>query len=582
MRKFHRLVPLAIAAVVAFTPFATTTINAQTDKGGYILDAVFGKGPETFNPIFCNDATCATDIARIMPSIAGLDPKTQLYTPGIQGSLAKAWKRSDDGLTWTINLRQDAKWSDGTPITTKDILYTYKAILNPSVESPNATLKEDIDSVTAPDDYTLVIKLKRPECTSAFQKINEITGTGGLAPASALGPVENLKDSDFNLNPKVGFGQYKFDEFRTGEQTRFLSDQSFPDKTGPKIQHDGYIEKIVENQTVQVQQFLSGALNVIAEPPASRRKDIFDAEAKGDVKTFSAPGTLWDHIVLNLADPKDPQNAYELDKDGNPILDKPIQQKPHPIFGDVKVRKAFQMGINVPEIIKGAVFGYGKQMSSLLTPGNLYNDKNLAPVAYDPVAAGKLLDDAGWVMGSDGFRVAKGSKYAPDGTKLSFKLLAIQGNVRRTAVATVVKDELKKIGFDVDVQTLDFNKMIDELQAQTFDAVVSARGSAYDDSIDWTFLFDPATDIVKTGINNGSYINPKLTDLMKQASSVPGCDQKKTMELYSQIEKILQDDQPYIWLYSQDYLYAWRTNIEGVKPFELSVGYTDQWKVNAK
>src|SRR6266568_4884976 len=109
MHKSYRLVPLLLAVVIVLTTgtMTNTKVNAQTDKGGFILDANFGGGPQTFNPIMCNDQTCANDIARIMPSIALQDPADLVYKPGIQGSLATSWKRSDDGLTWTIKLRND-------------------------------------------------------------------------------------------------------------------------------------------------------------------------------------------------------------------------------------------------------------------------------------------------------------------------------------------------------------------------------------------------------------------------------------------------------------------------------------------
>jgi peptide/nickel transport system substrate-binding protein len=572
MRKFLRLAPLALAAALALTPITgTRTTVAQSDN--FIIDGTFGKGPETFNPILCNDAECLDAIASVYPQLVATNPATQKTEKGAKGGLAKDWKVSADGLVWTIMLRNDYKWGDGTPVTTKDVMYAYNAILDPAVESPNSTIREDVESVKAIDDYTLEIKLKRPECDSAFQKIGGVIGTGGVPP-SHLYPkdLSKLKDSDVNVKPPSFTAQYKFDEFRTAELVRFTSNQAYPDKQGAKIEHDGKVVRIVENQTALIQQFLAGTIQIIEEPPVSRRKDILDAQAKGTVKTFTKPGTLWDHIVLNHADPADPQSAYELDKDGKPLLDKPIKQKPHPVFGDVKVRRAFQLGLDMKEIIEKAVFGYGKQMTSLLTPGNIYYDKSLAAVPYDPAAAEKLLDEAGWKKGADGIR-------EKDGKKLKFTLTTIQGNVRRTAVANVAKDQLKKIGFDVVVETKDFNKMLDDLDAQTFDAVISARGSVYDNSIDWTFLFDPATDVVGTGSNTGSYINPKVTELMKEVSAVKGCDEKRTAELWKEIQKTLQDDQPYIFLYTQDYMFAWNSKIEGVKPFELSFGYTDTWKV---
>jgi|SRR5258706_3557678 len=156
------------------------------------------------------------------------------------------------------------------------------------------------------------------------------------------------------------------------------------------------------------------------------------------------------------------------------------------------------------------------------------------------------------------------------------------GNARREAVATIIKDELGQIGFDVDVQSLDFNVMNDKMNAETFDAVVVNRGSAYDDSIDWSFLFDPAQDVIGTASNVGSYNNPELLKVMKAAAAVPDCDPKKTADLYKQYQKILQDDQPYIWLYVIDNMEAWSSKISGVNVFPTNSGYTDTWKVNAK
>lgn len=580
MRKFVRIVPVVLAFAIAVGNFALPRPTSAQGTN-FIIDGSFGKGPETFNPILCQDAECADAIDNLYPQLFAQNKANLKYEKGAKGGIAKDWKVSADGLTWTITLRQDYKWADGVPVTTKDIVYAWKAVTDPAVESPNATVKEQVADVKAIDDYTLEVKMKTPQCDAAYLTINGIYGTGGIPP-SHLYPTDltKLKDDKINTAPPSTAGEYKFDEFRTGEQVRYLSNQSYVDKQGAKIEHDGYVVRLVENQTVLVQQFLAGTIQVIEEPPVSRRKDIYAEIDKGNIKAFSSPGTLWDHIVLNLVDPTDPQPAYVQDDKGNSDLTKPITQKPHPIFGDKNVRKAFQLGINLPEIIKGAVFGYGKQMTSILTPGNAYYDKNLPPVKYDQAAANKLLEDAGWKKGADGIRVLeKDTAFAKAGTRLAFKLTTIQGNVRRTAVATVVKDELKAIGFDVELETIDFNKMIDMQQAQTFDAVISARGSAYDNSIDWSFLFDPKGDVPVSGSNNGSYINPELYAKMQEVAAVKGCDEATTRKLWNEIQKTLQDDQPYIWLYAQDYMYAWNSKVLGVSPFELSIGYTDTWKV---
>jgi peptide/nickel transport system substrate-binding protein len=577
------LATLSLAVALAVSSLALTrTTNAQGEN--FIIDGTFGQGYATLNPIYCEDAECAGVIANIMPNIFATDIKDLQTKAGIPGALAKSVKRSDDGLTFTITLRQDFKWSDGVPVTTKDIVYGWNTVTDAKAESPNSVVSEDVESVKAIDDYTLEVKLKRPQCDSAYNTIGGITGTGGIPPAHILEKtaVDKLKDAEYNTNPTVGSGQYNFVEYRTAELTRLASNQSYPDKQGAKIEHDGIIIQIVPNQQVLVERFLAGEVNTVEEPPAALRDKITAAEKDGKVKTFRRPGTLWDYVLLNLGDPKNPQPAYELDKDGNPMKDKPIKQAPHPIFGDVNVRKAFQLGIDVPSIVKSALYGYGKQNASLLSSANAYNDPDLKPIPYDKAAAEKLLDAAGWAeKGPDGVRIAKGSKFAPDGTRLAFKLYTNQGNKRRADTAEAIKDQLRQIGFDVDHQTIDFNVMIKEQGAQTFDAVIAARGSVYDNSVDWSFLFDPAQDIPGKNGNDSSYINPDLTKMMKDVVAIPGCDQAKAKAMWKTILKTLQDDNPYIWLYTQEYMYAYQ-GITGVNPTDLSLGYTDTWKLATK
>src|SRR5205814_9079698 len=118
----------------------------------------------------------------------------------------------------------------------------------------------------------------------------------------------------------------------------------------------------------------------------------------------------------NLADPKNPQPAF--DKDG-----KPIDQGHHPIFGDVAVRQAIAHAVDVPSMIKTIELGQATQMPSAFIPSSWAFDKTFEPIALDAKAAGDMLDKAGWPMGANGIRAAKGAKYAPDGTPLRFTVL---------------------------------------------------------------------------------------------------------------------------------------------------------------
>src|SRR5262249_42596423 len=156
------------------------------------------------------------------------------------------------------------------------------------------------------------------------------------------------------------------------------------------------------------------------------RQDIRNSKAQ----VYSYSGNAWDYLAFNLADPNNPQSAY--DDKGNPI-----DQGHHPLFGDVAVRQALSHAVDVDAIIKAALFGEGTRMSSFLIPSSWANDTTLKPLGFDPKMAADMLAKAGWVDDDNNPAtplVAKGAKYAPDGTKFEFTLYTNAGNARRGAI----------------------------------------------------------------------------------------------------------------------------------------------------
>jgi peptide/nickel transport system substrate-binding protein len=348
-----------------------------------------------------------------------------------------------------------------------------------------------------------------------------------------------------------------------------VRDENYPDgKVGP----DGYIYKNVPDQAVLVEQFLAGETNFIDTPPQARRADV---EKNTAVVPYKYPGNQWDYITLNLADPTNPQSA--VDDKGVPTG---ADQGHHPLFGDVRVRRALQLGTNVPQMVKTAVFGYGTQMASGIIPSSWAFDKDLKPIGYDPAAAGKMLDEAGFPKGADGIRVAKGAKYAPDGTPFKFTLFTNDGNSRRTAAGTIFQDNMKDLGIVVDFQPIEFNTELDKLNQQTYDAILIGWRNSFPDDPDLTQIFGTTGDVVGSGSNSGSYSNPALDKNQKEALAVPGCDPAKRAELYKVAQKMLQDDQPYIFLYVLDGMYAARKNVVGFDPRPSNPFWNvDKWTI---
>jgi len=224
------------------------------------------------------------------------------------------------------------------------------------------------------------------------------------------------------------------------------------------------------------------------------------------------------------------------------------------------VRRAIQLAINLDEIMEKAVLGEGSVMASFLVTSSWAVDPNLAPITQDQEAAKALLAEAGWAD-TDGDGILD-----KDGMKFSFELLTNEGNTRRGQIAELVQQHLAQIGIEVQVSAIDFNQLLDLQDSQTFDAVVLGWRNSYPDDPDWTGLFTTDGDIVGSGFNSMSYSNPEADRLFKAGLNVPGCKPEDRAPIYYQLQKILQDDQAYIWLFTQNGFYAANKSITNWSP----------------
>jgi len=557
MRNFGRLALAGTTALLALSLVAPAVAQdtPAAGEGGIIIEGNFGGDPQNLNPIIGNDTASARIYNFLFPTFVGVDPATATFVKDQPNALVTDWTVSEDGKTYTFTMRDDWKWSDGTPITSADYLYSWNAAKSGQVDTVLASLTDIIDSVEAPDATTIVVKFKNADCTA----INNASLP--VVPSHIL-PTDftELADSDFNLNPTVTSGVFNFSELRAGESVSLSANEDYPGAPG-KVIPTGFIYKVVPDQTVMVEQFLAGETNVVDSPPVNRRADI---AAASDVNSYQYPGNAWDYLQLNYADPANPQPATD-DKGAA------IDQGHNQFFSDVRVRKAIALSLNVDDMIKGAVFGEGERMSSVLTvPASWAYDKTLAPLPFNVEEAKKLLDEAGWVDDDNNPetpRVAKGTEFAKDGTPFQFTLYTNEGNSRRGATGTLVQDQLKQVGIAVDFQAIDFNTLLDIIDSQKFDAFILGWRQSYPDDPDaGTSLFTTSGDTIG-GQNSMSYSNPKVDELMEQGRSVPGCALEDRAKIYAEVQKILQDDVAYVPLFTQNGLYAARKEVQGFSPY---------------
>jgi peptide/nickel transport system substrate-binding protein len=554
MSRLLKVVMIGVIAALLVAP------AAAQDDGNIIIDSTFGaSGPINFNPVTSSSADEQQIMGLLYPALVGVNPETALIEPGAPGGMAESWDVSEDGSVYTFHLRDDLTWTDGSPVVAQDFGIVWDVIQSGQVETPLGFITENVADIEVIDDHTLKVTFNGSSCEALWDV--------GFQPIPAHlytdGDYSVLSTQNYDTPEALEIGPYQLSSQIPDQQTALTPVEGFPD--GEAV-NDGYVYKLVADQTVQVEQFLAGETDVFNGPPENRRADLVAAADQGIVTYDYSPGNSYDYLAFNQANPDNPQEAY--DEAGNLI-----EQDPHPIFGDVRVRQALSMAVNVDEIIEGATFGYGTRMASSYAQGTWPYDASVPTYDYDTEAAVALLEEAGWIDDDNDPttpRIAQGALYAEDGTELRFDLVTNQGNTRREAVGQIVQDQLADIGVAVDFQTIDFNVLIEQMDAQNFDATILGWQNGYPFRADQTQLWATSSDEFG-GSNFTSYINPEIDELLQQALYLPGCDIAGRAALYGQVQEILHRDAPYLFLYSRDGMYAWHDTVNGVDPYPAAL-----------
>lgn len=564
--KYQSLFILIVVFALVGLPVVAQEVEPGT--GGIFIVSNPGGDPNFLNPLLAN-STAELGVNWFMfPGLYNLDPVTNLPTTEVTNDeffgLATGWTVSDDGLVYTFTLRDDLVWSDGTPVTANDYKFTYDALASEVVASPRTNVLATIASVEAPDATTLVITLADASCRG----IDELDDFGILPEHHIRPMIETASGVDYSLinelpynkEPDVTSGIFSFVANIPGDQ---ISLGNNPNHVNPVLP-EGYIYKNIPDQTVIVEQFLAGDINVVYDTgvPVERYEELRQMGQAGEIQFYEYVDDGYTWMAFNLADPANPQNG--VDEDGNVI-----DQGHHPVFGDKRVRQSVAYGVNMEDIIQGALFGEATPAVAHTFPAAWANNPDLLPYPFEPETAMTLLDEAGWID-DDGDpatpRVAsEDALYAEPGTQLSFLLQVDASDQARVNAATIIQDQLGDIGFDVRVESVDFSALIPVLLGQTYDAIIIGWTNISPDT-DARAQFNPEFDVVGSGFNFVSMNNPEMSDLMEQARLLPGCDPEARAELYHQVQAIQHEELPYLFMYSQKNVIAVRGDVLNFAP----------------
>ncbi len=543
MNKFALRIVLLLMVMVL--PVLTLAQDAET-----IVIRGFGN-IAGYNPHLASDGASYQAYSLLWPAPFLTDSFTGAAAPGLT-----SWTISEDGLRYTFTIREDAVWSDGTPITADDMIFSISAIQSDEIDTVLEASVALIDSVNKIDDKTYEVVLSGNNCAV----LSDLSGIRFLPSHRFAADLSDFSTNEINNNPDISGGPYILEEWAPDEGQRFRANPTYW-AGEPKIPF--LVNRVVGDQAVAVQGVQSGELDY-----TYFQGDLFQQiEDKSNLQYQSFPALSVNFLSLNWGDPNSPEAAY--DDSGAAV-----EQTPHPIFSDPVVRKAVAMGFNIDDVLTTLGDDGGTPLVGVVSPviDWAYNT-TMQRYPYDPEGAMALLEENGWVD-SDGDGVRE-----KDGVPLSFKISYSNILQHFETTALVAQDQLNQIGFGVEVELIEWANYLDQIYfGQAYDAtpMSNSGGTSTPDPNDFTTLLLSKEDVPGSGNNLASYVNPEVDALIEQARTLPGCDQAERAEIYYQIQQIANQDVAYNWTYVPNIFQVANNRIGNFNPGPAWVfyGYT--------
>ena len=412
-------------------------------------------------------------------------------TTTFHGDLATEWEVDDEGKTYTFSLRDDVLWHDGEKFDAADVVFTYSSILEHGADATTYSLYKNIESVTAPDDHTVVFVLKEP--SSVF--LAQLTDYYGawILPEHLFGTADP-REAAANQAP-VGTGPFKFVEKVTGDHVTL---ERNPDYFGQVPYVDKLVFRTIPNRSTAIAALKAGEIHFSTASPGFAEIDGLESSPQLNVEI--TPSEIFQWINFNVQ---------------------------RPIVSDPNVRKAIAMAIDTTQLNEIVYFGKAVPGSTIFRHGHWAADPKITQPKQDIEESKRLLDAAGYPVKADGTRFTL--NYTTWNT-------SIFGGPE---LAQIVKQQLKEVGIGVDIEQNEFS-MFNERVRVNHDFDMNASGGLHGPDPDaWSTFF-----LSTSSRNDGQFMNPQLDDLLNQGRTVQGEEARK--EVYSKVQQVLADELPRI------------------------------------
>jgi peptide/nickel transport system substrate-binding protein len=523
----------AAAVLLAMISLLTGAPSAGAqDSSGEDEKLVFRVGStndiDGFNPFKIVEIPSYEVMGLTYDLLVDSSPKDSSPVPG----LADSWETSEDGLTWTFHLNEDAKWHDGKPVTSEDVAYTYRRILDEE-QGLYIDAVRQIESIETPDKHTVVFKTGEP----SVQMLNTYVY---ILPKHIWEDVPPEETKSFKNEPVIGSGPFQAVEWKEGQFARLKTNPDYFRGT-PKI--DEIIFQFYDNDDTMVQALKNGDVDYIYNPPINLFKSLQNQDG---IETNSAPDPGFTELGFNLYEPT-PEAIQEFDAPktttGNPALLDPL------------VREAINWSIDEEELTQKILRGEGIPGSTVVPPAlakyHLKLDESEIQ-GFDTERSKELLKEAGWKDTNGDGTVDKG------GEELELRLFVRSEDKDSVTAGQFIEDWLEEAGIGLETKAISDTALTDAIYAADYDMFIWGWGSEADPD----FILSVLTCDQIMGWSDTFWCNEDYSRMYQEQKEQLDIDERAAT--IKEMQRIAYEDNPYVIYYYDNQFEAWRTDrLEG-------------------
>jgi peptide/nickel transport system substrate-binding protein len=454
--------------------------------------------PTSTDPRFGTDAMSSRINELIFDSLVRNDRNGQFVN-----RLAQSIEHPSPTIA-VYHLNHGVRFSDGRELTSRDVLFTYNSILAPESMSPKRASLEELKSIEAPDDYTVLITVAHPYAPAV-----EIA-TEGIVPAGTPLPAQGSGAAP------VGSGPFKMVVYSRDEAIRLERNPYYPHPAGGV---ESILFKIVPDPTVRALELAEGVCDFSGN---NIQNDVLPwLAAHRSLEISKTSGSTYKYLTFNFRNPR---------------------------LRDQRVRRAIAYAIDRNAIVNSVLLGNGRIATGMLSPESWAYEANVTTYPYDPEKARQLLDQAGYHAGKDRMR----------GLRFEFKTSA-----EGARIGEIFQAMLQRVGIELTIRTLEFATYYADIQAGNFD-LTSLQWVGINDPNQYYRVFD-SKKTPPHGENRGYYSNPEMDRLVEAGKT--SVDPEARKKIYAQVQRLAAEELPYVSLWWVDNVAVMNRRLVGFEAY---------------